>query len=170
MARRKLSEHAKVSLFRWWFVGALYFFLALGTGWGNSLSALDLVFFLSIGIGLATAFIFNPIIYGMFDLRRDGKSLNQAYYAQPVWKRVLQKLREIGKCTVVVVLVYITYQLINIALISARSLPPETVVLKGEPFLFTTLFLLYYNLISTLVHKAIAAVASAGSIQNKVGK
>ncbi len=166
MAMKKLSEHTKVSLFRWWFVGALYFFLALGTGWGNSLSALDLVFFLSIGIGLATAFIFNPIMYGMFDLRRGGKSLNQAYYAQPVWKRVLQKLREIGKCTVVVVLVYITYQLINIALISARSLPPDTVVLKGEPFLFTTLFLCYYNLLSALVRKAADSVRS---IQNKDG-
>lgn len=167
MAMKKFSEHTKVALFRWWFVGALYFFLALGTGWGNSLSALDLVFFLSIGIGLATAFIFNPIIYGMFDLRRDGKSLNKAYYTQPVWKRVLQKLREVGKCTIVVVLVYITYQLINIALISARSLPPDTVVLKGEPILFTTFFLCYYNLISALVRKAAESVRS---IQNKDGK
>jgi hypothetical protein len=167
MAMKRLSEHTKVSLFRWWFVGALYFFLALGTGWGNSFSALDLVFFLSIGIGLATAFIFNPIIYGMFDLRRNGKSLNQAYYAQPVWKRVLQKLWEIGKCTVVVVLVFITYQLVNIAIISVRSLPPDTVVLKGEPFLFATFFVCYYNIISTLLRKVNDSVRS---IQNKDGK
>jgi hypothetical protein len=63
-------------------------------------------------------------------------------------------------------LVYITYQLINIALIRARALPPDTVVLKGEPFLFTTFFLCYYNLLSALMRKAADSVRS---IQNKDG-
>lgn len=160
MTQYKISEHTKIALFRWWFVGALYFFLALGTGWGNSLSAWDLLVFLSMGIGLATAFIFNPIMYGMFTVRRNGVSLNDAYYAMPVSKRVLQKLREIAKCCFVVCLVYISYQVINRILISAQSLPSDTVVLKGEPFLFSTFFICYYNLISTLVRKAADSLRS----------
>lgn len=160
MTKGKVSEHTKITLLRWWFVGALYFFLAWGTGWGNSLSAWDLLVFLCIGIGLATAFIFNPIMYGMFTVRRNGVSLNQAYYAMPVSKRVLQKLLEIAKCSLVVCLVYITYQAINGILISAQSLPSDTVVLKGEPFLFSTFFICYYNPISTLVRKAADSIRS----------
>ena len=40
----KISDNVKVGFFRWWFVGAIYFFVGWGTGLGNSKSAFDLIF------------------------------------------------------------------------------------------------------------------------------
>ena len=62
MAKRRLPDSVKIALARWWFVGALYFFLAFGSPWGTSSGALDLILFLCGGIGIAMAFIFNPVV------------------------------------------------------------------------------------------------------------
>lgn len=67
----------KVGFFRWWLSGAVYFFIAWGTNLGMKEDPLDLIFVLGVVTGVAHIFIFNPIVYGMFDIKRNGKIVNK---------------------------------------------------------------------------------------------
>jgi hypothetical protein len=159
MAKRKrFSDTVKVSIFRWWFAGALYFLLAFGSTVAQSNSLLDLVVFLGLGMGIATIFVFNPIVYGMFDIKRNGRIMNQRYNERTIIVGVVQKLMEMGKCFLVVLLVALVYQLLNQALQVIRQLPPQTISIKGEPFLFATFYLLLYNACSFISEKAMGIV------------
>ena len=66
--RKKISDNAKATLLRWWIVGMCYFMIGFGTQAGGYTSPIDLIFFLGVGIGLATIVVYNPIAYNVFDL------------------------------------------------------------------------------------------------------
>lgn len=158
--KKRLSENAKVNIFRWWFAGAVYFMVAWATPVGSG-AFIDMVVILGMAMGLATVFLFNPIVYGMFDIKRNGRIVNQKYYERSVGTGVLQKLMEAGKCLLATVLVALTYHVINTAAIGLLRLGTDSVVLAGEPILFATLFLIYYNTMGALADKASRAAAQA---------
>jgi hypothetical protein len=155
---KRFSDNTKVSFFRWWFAGALYYLLAFGSGVGQSDSFLDLLLFLGLGMGIATLFVFNPIVYGMFDIKRNGRIVNQKYNERTLLVGVVQKLLELGKCFLVVLLVALLYQLLNLGIQVMRNLPEGTISIKGEPFLFATFYLGIYNACSFISDRTMSFV------------
>ncbi len=143
--KKRMSEETKVSLCRWWFVGMVYFLIGFGTSLGNSIDPLDLILVLGIGIGMGTVFIFHPIVYYMFNIKRRGKIANKKYQSRSVMEGVSLSLVEVVRCFAVVVLVFFVYQGINIALIALLGLAEDVVVVAGEPILFAVFFVLIYN-------------------------
>lgn len=127
----KIPDNVKVNICRWWLCGAIYFLLGLGTSLGTSDSALDLVFFLGIGIGIAHIFIFNPIVYSMFDIERNGKIVNKKYYERTILEGTFSKLAELLKCLICSFCVFFIYQFINLSIVNIFNLAEETVVLPG---------------------------------------
>ncbi len=149
--RKKLfSDNQKAAILRWWIAGMCYFFIGFGTQAGMFRDPVDLIFFLGVGVGLVTVFIYNPIAYGTFDIVKKGKVENKAYYERTGWQNAGFKLREIFKSMVLVAMVYWTYQNVNLLLAGVQGLPEETVTIPGEPFGFATLYLLYYAAVSGL--------------------
>ncbi len=60
---------------------------------------------------------------------------------------------EIAASMITVILVYLTYQNLNLLLNQMLELPVETVLIPGEPFGFATLYLLFYTVLSELAAK-----------------
>lgn len=148
--KRKISDNVKAALLRWWIAGMCYFFVGFGTTAGLANNPFDLCFFLGIAIGLATVVIYNPIAYGMFNIQRRGRSVNKKYFERKGWENAIFKLLEIFKSMFIVVLVYISYQQINLIINHLQDNSMDTVVVSGEPFGFATLYLLYYIAINFL--------------------
>lgn len=160
--RRKIPDWIKAGILRWWIAGMCYFFIGFGTQAGAFQDPMDLIFFLGIGLGFATILIFNPIAYGMFDMVRKGKIANQSYYARKGWQNAVLKLAEIFKNLIIVILVYLTYQCVNMVLVQGLELVEGTVVLPGEPFGFATIYLIYYHVLSGLIDTIDMAVHKKG--------
>lgn len=157
---QRIPDGVKSGFFRWWLAGAIYFFIAWGTDLGMKKDPLDLVFVLGIVTGVAHIFIFNPIVYGMFDVKRNGKIINKKYYERTIMQNVLLNLGEILKCLVLTILVVLTYELLNTIIIAATNSSTNTIPVKGEPFLYASFFIVYYqifevvkNLIYRLIEK-----------------
>ncbi len=90
------------------------------------------LFFLGVGIGLVTIVVYNPIAYNVFDIVRGGEIVNHRYRNKKGWQRALQTLGDLGLSMLVVILVYLSYQNINLFLVGLLGLSPETVVVAGE--------------------------------------
>lgn len=144
--KKPMSDNTKVTLCRWWFVGMIYFMFAFGTSIATSIDPLDLIVALGVAIGICTVFVFHPVVYHMFRVRRRGKLANKSYLNRTVMENVSLSLSEIVRCTFVVVLVFVVYQYINIAFIALLGLADDAIVLGGEPILFAVFFVLIYNL------------------------
>ena len=154
----KIPDGVKVEFFRWWFVGAICFFIAWGTSLGEK-DPFDLIFFLALAISLGHVFIFNPIVYGMFDIKRNGKIVNKKINERHIWEGALLKILDFFQCLVVSILVYATYETINRLIIHFTNISETTVPFPVEPFGYTTLFLIFYIIISFIVNKAILLVS-----------
>lgn len=150
--RKKLSERVKVGICRWWFAGAVYFFIGFGTSLGES-GGLDLLFVIALVMGLGTALVFNPVIYRVFDIVEGSRVINKEYFALPLYRRVFLDLWEVVKAFVVVFLIWMTYIGINITLSVFTGKPEGTVFLPVEPFLFATFYLAFYTLLSFIGKK-----------------
>lgn len=150
---RNMSDKTIVLIARWWFAGAVYFFIGFGTPFGNTSSAIDLIFFLGIGIGFGNIFIFYPIVYNMFTIERRGTIYNGTYLKMSLQKRVLTSLTEIIRCLCTVIVVFFTYQAINLFLVYITSKPEGTVLLPGEPIIFAIFFVFYYLITDKIVDK-----------------
>lgn len=129
--RKKISDNAKATLLRWWIVGMCYFMIGFGTQAGGYTSPIDLIFFLGVGIGLVTIVVYNPIAYNVFDIVRGGEIVNHRYRNKKGWQRALQTLGDLGLSMLVVILVYLSYQNINLFLVGLLGLSPETVTNGG---------------------------------------
>ena len=147
---KKLSDSIKIGIFRWWFAGAVFFFIGFGTSLGQS-SSVDLMFVLSLVLGLGTAFVFNPIIYRVFDVKDRGRVINAEYFSRSLLLRVLYDILEVMRSFIIVALIWGTYTVLNIAINAFAGNSPDTVVLGVEPFLFATFYLCYFSLISIVV-------------------
>lgn len=154
----KIPDNVKVGFFRWWFVGAIYFLVAWGTNLGNHEDVFDLIFWLAVAISFGHILIFNPIVYGMFEIERNGQIVNKKYNERKVWEGALMKIIEFFHCFIVSILVFMTYELLNRWIIQLAHLGENAIPVQGEPFIYTTLFLIYYNTISFIVNKSIYLV------------
>lgn len=149
--KKLLSDNAKAGILRWWIAGMCYFFIGFGTQAGLFQDPIDLIFFLGVGVGLATIVVYNPIAYGMFDIVRKGKISNKAYYERKGWQNAMYRLAEIFKSMLLVGLVYLTYQGVNLLLNQILGLPADRILIPGEPFGFATLYLIYYKVLEGLM-------------------
>ena len=167
----KISDNKKVTFFRWWFEGAVYFFIAWGTQLAMSTDPLDLLFVLAIVTTVVHIFIFNPICYAMFDIERKGYIINKKYYERKIWEGVLNYLGEFFRCLITVMLVFASYQGINKAIIAIFNYTKDVVVLKGEPIIYSTLFIIFYTLIGWICLQAASLVSKIKtSMKIKTGK
>lgn len=149
----RVSDETKARLCQWWVVGAVCFFIAMGTPVGGYADALDLIFFLGVGIGLANIFIFYPVAYNMFTLRRRGEIINKKYFQRTIPQNVILSLCEIFRCLLTTIVVYFTYQLLNMGLVALLAKPTGTVILAVEPVLFAIFFMIYYSGTNGIVDK-----------------
>lgn len=147
----KIPDSVKINLCRWWFFGAIYFFIAWGTNLGANSNPIDLIFFLGVAIGIANIFILNPILYSMFDIERNGKIINKKYYDRTIIEGVTVKLGEILKCLICSIGVFAIYTAINLIAIKLFSLDESEIWLQGEPILYGIFFLILYLIISKIV-------------------
>ena len=148
--KKKLSDNVKAGALRWWLAGMCYFFIGFGTQAGAFTDPLDLIFFLGLVLGLATVFLYNPVVYRMFNIVRKGRISNQSYFKRSGWQNAALNLAEIFKNLLVVFLVYVTYQTLNLMLEQIFTLPEGTVSVPGEPFGFATIYIIYYSLLTGL--------------------
>ena len=148
--KKKISDNVKAGILRWWMAGMCYFFIGFGTQIGALADPLDLIFFLGLGLGLVTVFLYNPIAYRMFDIVRKGKISNKSYFERSGWQNAVLKLAEIFKNMVLVFLVYMTYQSVNLLLEQLFLLPEGTVTIPGEPIGFATIYIIYDSLLTGL--------------------
>lgn len=163
---RRHKETILMVFFRWWLASAVYFFV----GWGTELalynSIIDMIFILGIVVGIVQIVIFNPVVYGMFNVKRRGKIVNKEYYNRTVFEGVWLKVAEIFKCMFVMLLVFLTYQGINTFYIMIYHVSDTFVALPGEPVLFGLFFLIYYSMLSGITDK-IVSIAENDSTNNK---
>lgn len=152
--RKKISDNVKAGVLRWWIAGMCYFFIGFGTQSGTAADPLDMIFFLGLGLGFATLFLYNPVVYRMFDIVRKGKIYNQTYFERRGWQNAALNLAEILKNMFLVFLIYITYQNINLLLERLLHLPEGTVTIPGEPIGFAVIYIIYYNLLTGLMDMA----------------
>ncbi|MCM1130876.1 MAG: hypothetical protein NC310_03940 [Roseburia sp.] len=150
-----IPDNIKVGFFRWWFVGAIYFLVAWGTGLGNRDDLFDLIFWLAVAISFGHILIFNPIVFGMFEIERNGVIVNKKYNERKIWEGAIMKIFEFFHCFIVSILVFITYEMLNRWIIQLAHLNANVVPIQGEPFIYATLFLIYYNAISFIINKCI---------------
>ncbi|MFA7108900.1 MAG: hypothetical protein WC162_07125 [Sphaerochaetaceae bacterium] len=146
----RLKDNTKVLIFRLWMAGAVYFFLAFGSSLGQSLSGIDLIFMLSIALGFLTILVFNPIMYAMYDISKNGIIMNDLYKHHTVMQGVLMKLAEFIKSSLSVVTTSASYYICNILLTNITNSPDGTILLKGEPILFAVIYTAFYQLFSLI--------------------
>ncbi len=149
--KKKISDKVKAGVFRWWIAGMCYFFIGFGTQSGIFADPLDMIFFLGLGLGLATLLLYNPVAYRMFDIVRKGKIYNQNYFERSGWQNAVLKLVEILKNMILVFLIYMTYQSVNLLLERLLHLPEGTVTIPGEPIGFAVIYTIYYYLLTGLM-------------------
>lgn len=145
----KINDNVKIAFIRFWFVGLIYFFVGWGTSLGQNDDPLDLIFVLSLVTAAGHLFIFNPIIYKMFDVQRNGLFVNKKYNERSIFQGVIYNLLEFLKCVFITILVFLTYQLINYLLVDVLKMSQ----LGGEPILYSIFFTAYYSLISFISSK-----------------
>lgn len=149
----KIPESVKVAIARWWFAGAMYFMF----GWGllGGFEPLDQMFFIGLGIGVAHIFVLHPLIYSMFNIKRNGKIVNKKYYERTILEGVLVKLGEIVKCVLCSFTVGFLYVGLNLLINLIFNLPDDTIKLGVEPILYGLFFMLFYVLLSLISAKIV---------------
>ncbi len=155
----KIPDGVKVEFFRWWFVGAICFFIAWGTNLGNKEDPFDLIFVLALVISFGHMLIFNPIVYGMFDIKRNGKIVNKKINERKIWEGSLLKMFDFFQSFVTSLLVYVSYILINRLILEVAHLDGSRLPFPVEPFGYATLFLIFYLAISFIVNKSILLIS-----------
>ena len=142
----RISDRVKIAFIRFWFVGLIYYLVGWGTSLGLNENPLDFIFLLAIICAACLILIFNPITHYMFDIERNGKVINKDIAKRKIYQGVLLNLVEFLRCFIVTYLIYLTYQLINQAIMNLAHI--ETIVIPGEPILYGTFFTLYYELLT----------------------
>jgi hypothetical protein len=150
--RNPKKEKFVEAIVRWWGAGAVYFFIGWGTGLGSQSDPLDFIFILGFVAGLVTIVVLDPLIYGMLDIeRKDGELYNKKYFDRTILQNVYIRSIEIIKAMIIVIFVFISYNLINMLLIQLLNLSDTIVPLPGEPISFGILYIIFYYLIRYVV-------------------
>ena len=103
-----------------------------------------------MGIGLVTIVVYNPIAYNVFDIVRGGEIVNHRYRNKKGWQRALQTLGDLGLSMLVVILVYLSYQNINLFLVGLLGCPQKRWWWLANPSDFATLYTQFYSAITGL--------------------
>lgn len=140
--KKFFTDQRIAGIIRWWAIGAVYFFVGWGTGLGAHTTAIDFAFFLILAIGIFEMFVVNPIIFSMFKVKNPISLSNK-----DIWYKVRYRLTYFFKVGLIVLLVIMTYNIINIAGIKLLGLGQDQVLLPGEPILFGAFYMVYYYLI-----------------------
>lgn len=144
--RRFFTEERFAGIVRWWSAAAVYFFIGWGTGLGAQNNIIDFVFYLGVGIGVMEMFVVMPIIRNMFNTREG------FYWRQKsLWQKVSARLQVFFKSLIIMILVVLTYDVINVMAIKVFALEADQVFLPGEPIIFGLFYLAYYTLITGMV-------------------
>ncbi len=143
----KISDNTKIMFFRWWLVGAIYFFIAWGTNLGLNSDAFDLIFILGVVTAGVHIILFDPIIYGFFEVERKGKIVNKKYYERTILEGAWLKILEFFRCFISTILVFLVYQGINYLIIKFIKPGYNGIPLKGEPIIYATFFVIFYYLL-----------------------
>lgn len=149
----KISDTTKINAIRWWFAGAVCFFIAWGTDLGNY--PLDLMLVIGLVMGIVNIFLLHPMIYSMFDVKKNGKIANKKYYERTVWEGAFLKISEILKCVLAAICVFLIYVVINVLAVNVLELSSDSVFLAVEPFVYATLYLICYLFLSFLANKIV---------------
>lgn len=146
--KRFFTEERFAGIVRWWSAAAVYFFIGWGTGLGAQSSIIDFVFFLGIGIGIMEMFVIMPIIRNMF-------TTNEGFYwrQKTMWQKVGARLQVFLRSLLIMILVVLTYDVINILAIRLFALDPDKVFLPGEPIIFGLFYIGFYTLITGLTRR-----------------
>lgn len=137
MSKKFWTDYKITRVIKWWLAGAVYFFIAWGTQAGSYDYIYDLLFMLALFLFLAMRFIYMPIVDNMFDLQ------TEAYGSKTIRYRVMNNLLNFLWNFVAVLLIMLTYNLLNIALIKLFGLPIDTILVPGEPILFGVFYVTY---------------------------
>jgi hypothetical protein len=139
---KKIFTDERIALIvRWWVAGAIYFYIGWGTNLGYQNSLIDFIFFLGLSIGVANILVVDPVIRRMFNLKS-----NIRYTDISTAQKVKMRLSEIFKSMLIVLIIVLTYMLINILLIKILSLSPDAVPFPGEPISFGILYVFIFIL------------------------
>lgn len=144
--KRFFTEERFAGIIRWWSAAAVYFFIGWGTGLGAQNSIIDFVFFLGLGIGIIEMFVVMPIIRNMFNTREG------FYWRQKsLWQKVGERLKVFVRSLLIMILIVLTYDVINIAAIRLLALEADQVFLPGEPIIFGLFYIGFYTLITGMI-------------------
>lgn len=135
--KKKRRVTLYVFLIRWWSAGAVYFFVAWGTGLGQRTSIADLVFFLGLILGFFNSLVVNPILKSLFDI-----GWHKSYANSSFGERMAARGKDLSLALASTVLVSLIYRLINTSAVRWFDLPEDQVFLPGEPILFGLFFVL----------------------------
>ncbi len=135
--KKRWKPWLKALLIKFWFYGAVYFFI----GWGLFLvtsDQLDLVVILGLVMGAVNDLAVNRILRGMESPKLEYHPFmmvtSPKFYAFPI--NLLYGL-------LLSFMVAYTYNFINIAVISANGLSPDVVPFGAEPIMFGVFSVLY---------------------------
>ena len=158
MNNKRISVGIKLFVLRWWMVGAVCFFVGFGTVFGASSNPLDLVFLLCSVIAALTVFVFNPVMFALFDIKKAGRIVNAEYRNQPIGRKILRNVREIVKCYAVGILEFMTYQVVNGIYATTQGGAGDSLILPIEPVIFGCIFAVYYSSISALSDRIVSLI------------
>lgn len=158
--KRKLPVWLKAAFIKFWFAGAVFFFV----GWGLFIASsdqLDLTLVLGLVLGLAIHLLANSIFFSM----ERGKGEYQPFMMFPqkkYWSFLFNLLYGIVLC----ILVSYTYHFINVAAIALYQLPETSVALGAEPILFGV-FCMVYDMLFLQLRKLLVKRKAASNNENQ---
>ncbi|MEX1377482.1 MAG: hypothetical protein AB1Z23_08395 [Eubacteriales bacterium] len=144
--KRKLPTWLKAVLIKFWFAGAVYFFV----GWGlflNTTDQLDLALVIGLVLGTITDLMVNRIFHGMEHVGNE-----YSIFMMFPKKNFASFLLNVLYGIILSFIVAYTYHFINAAIIQIKYLPETSVVLGAEPILFGV-FCMSYDMLFLLVKR-----------------
>lgn len=133
----KIPIPIKAIFIKFWFAGAIYFFL----GWGiahNTIDQLDIM----IALGLVSGLVTDIIVNTFFAVLDDEKNNIKKFIMFPP-KKFYSVFVNMLYGTILSVCIAYTYTIINLIIIKVNHLPGNTVTLGAEPLLYGAFFVLY---------------------------
>ena len=138
------TEKRIETLIRFWFAGAVFFFIGWGSGIAQS-SIYDYVFFLGLSMAIVEMFIVAPIVRLALNVEGTNRAKEKS-----IMKRVGKRLAHIFQAILLVSIVAMIYTIINRGTIILFDLPVETIILPAEPILFSVFYVSFYRIFDSL--------------------
>jgi hypothetical protein len=148
--KKKFFTEKKIEfLIRLWFAGAVFFYIGWGTPLGRN-STFDFLFVLAIGLFVVEMILVNPIIRMVLNVPGTKRTFDDKLF-----KRVGKRLAHFLRASLITVLIYFTYSIINLTAITIFGLEKEAIVLPAEPIIFGLLYVLFHYLIKGIINNMV---------------